>query len=475
MGVSDLVLKNASFLFVSDIVTRLLSFALFLVIARALGTSGLGDYSFIFAFSGLFIVLNDVGLATLFVREVSRDLEKTSYFFRNVLSMKLIFSTIAAAITILAINFTNVSSEVRLSVYVVALATFFFSLKDLFLAVFQAHQKMWFIAIARVLETFLIVTLGMFALFSGYGILGLTFAFLTSYFFVLVVSAFAATKLTDISFGMDFDFQKKFLKNSWPFWFTGIFLAIYFRIDTVMIGLMRGSIETGLYNASYRLLDALYFIPAAVIAAVFPAMSKLHTTSKAALQMLYKKAFYYLFTIALPMGIGATLLADRLLFFIYGNEFAGASIALKVLIWAEVAIFLSSITGYLLNSINKQLLFTFTTAVAAVLNIIMNFFFIKSWGFMGAAVSTVITEFFVLLVLFYFVRKNNYKFNVLKISIKPVIAAGAMTVAIFSLLQFHIILIVIASGAVYFAVLALTKGIEKEEVDLAKTYMKRFF
>jgi len=208
---------------------------------------------------------------------------------------------------------------------------------------------MLFIGVARVLEMLLIVSIGIFALLSGYGILGLAFAFLTAYFFIFVLSGFAVTRFTNIAFGLDFGFQKNFLKRSWPFWFTGIFLAIYFRIDTVMISLMRGSAETGLYNASYRLLDALYFIPAAVIGAIFPAMSQLHVSSKAVLQKLYRKSFYYLFVIALPMGIGATILADRLLFFIYGTEFSGAGIALQILIWAEVAIFLSSLTGHLLN------------------------------------------------------------------------------------------------------------------------------
>jgi len=472
MKVFNIVFKNAGFLFISDVISRLMSFALFLTIAHVLGKNGLGDYSFIFAFTGLFVVLNDIGLSTLFVREAARDLKKSPHFFKNVLTMKVFFSILAALVTIIGINFTNATDEVLFSVYIVAIATFFLSIKDLFLGVFQAHQRMLYIGISRVLEMSLIVIIGILTLRAGYGVLGLAMAFATAYFVVFAVSAFAVSRLTEIRFGFNLEFQKRFLKKALPFWFTGVFLAIYFRIDTVMIGLIRGPAETGLYNASYRFLDALYFIPAAVIGAVFPAMSKLHLTDKAVLQNLYRKSFYYLLTLGLPMAIGATILAERFMSFIYGSEFAGASLALQILIWAEVAIFLSSLTGHLLNAVNKPLLFTLTTAVAAVLNVVLNLFFIKMWGFIGAAISTVITEFFVLAMLFYFARKQGYAVNIFKLSSKPLLASAVMTVLILVLLQFHILLILALSIAGYFAILLITKGIEKDELLALRQFLK---
>src|SRR3989338_2677950 len=93
------VFRNTGFLFAADVFYRLLSFVLFLFIAYSLGASGLGDYSFIFAFAGLFIVVNDIGLSTLFVRETSRDLSKSSYFLGNVLFLKILFGILAAVLT----------------------------------------------------------------------------------------------------------------------------------------------------------------------------------------------------------------------------------------------------------------------------------------------------------------------------------------------------------------------------------------
>lgn len=466
------VFENIGFLFVSDVISRLLSFALFLAIAHTLGKAGLGDYSFIFAFVGLFVVFNDLGIQVLFVREAARDLSKTSYILKNILTLKVLLGLIVAFLTAAAVNFASVSTEVALSVYVVAFATFFFSIKTIFLAVFYAHEKMLFAAFAGVLEMLLAVVLGLLAILAGYGLFGLSLAFLVSYFVVFVVSLVAVRRLTPVSLGFDFGFQGRFVKSSLPFWFSGLFIAIYFRIDTVMISFIRGSAETGLYNASYRLLDALYFIPSAVIAAVFPAMSRLNATNKPALLSLYRKSFYYLLALALPIGVGVTMLAERLTLFIFGSGFSGTHIALQILIWALVAIFLSSLTGFLMNAVDKQMVFTLTTGFAAALNIALNLFFIRLWGYIGAAISTVITEFFVLASLLYFARKNSYSFSIFRTLLKPLMATAVMGAVILALLSLHVLLIVPIAALAYFVVLLILKGVEAEEFHLIGGYLK---
>ena len=478
MRTFGLVFKNMGFLFFSDVITRLLSFALFLVIALVLGQKGLGDYSFIFALTGIIFMLNDLGISTLFVREASRDLKAIQCHFKNVLTMKLFFGFLAAVTTIIAVNiaknFANFSEEIITAVYFAALAILFSGVKDLFLAVFQAFQRMFFIGFARVVEMFLIVSLGIYALSSGHGLVGLTLAFLLAHFIVFIMSLLACSRLIRVGISLDFGFQKKFLKASWPFWFTALFITLSFRTDTVMIRLISGAAETGLYNSSFRLLDALYLIPVAVISAVFPAMSVLYKTDKEMLKRLYRKMFYYLLAIALPMGIGTMFLADRIMLFIYGNEFSGAGNALRILIWAEVAIFLYAVSGYLLNAINRQLLFTATAAGAAVLNVAINLVLIPEFGYIGAAIATVATSFFILVLLFYFAGKSGYRFSVFRISVKPVIATGVMTLVLLALQGMHILLIVPGAAVTYFAVFILLKGVEREEMFLVRKYLKRF-
>ena len=64
----DRIIKNAIALFLGNGIGNLLSFFLMVVIARSLGDVGVGQYSFIFAFGSLILLLGNPGLEYLIVR-----------------------------------------------------------------------------------------------------------------------------------------------------------------------------------------------------------------------------------------------------------------------------------------------------------------------------------------------------------------------------------------------------------------------
>ncbi len=477
MALLNSIFKNFSMVFISDLVGRVLFFFLILSIARFLGAEGLGYYSFIFAFIGLFVLFNDLGLSTLLVREVSRSHESAQKYLSNILSIKVILGVltfIASAITIFAVEGRPF---IIYAVLLASIAMFFSSMKDTFLSVFQSFERMAFIAAIRAIESFLIVALSIAALLLGYGVIAVTLVFLCIYILTFAASLIAVRRIVKLRMSADLTVWKSFLVQSSPFWLTGLFMAIYFRIDTVMLGIMRGYAETGIYNAAYRLLDALYIIPGALIPVLYPVMSRLNITGRKLLEEVYRRAFSYLLIIALPMAVGATFLAGRIMVFVYGGGFSAdvhsAAIGLQILIWAEVFIFLSAISGHLLNSINRQVTFTITAATAAGANVLLNLYFISRWGYVGAAITTVMTEFGVLASLFYFVRRSGYRIRFFGSFIKAVVASAAMVPVIYFLLNLHVLAIIAVSAAVYFAVIFLLKGFEPQDVDVVKGYLKK--
>lgn len=474
MALLNSIFKNFSMVFISDLVGRVLFFFLILSIARFLGAEGLGYYSFVFAFVGLFVLFNDLGLSTLLVREVSRSHSSAQKYISNILSIKVILGVLTFAASAIAIFAAEDRPFIIYAVLLASLAMFFSSMKDTLLSVFQSFERMAFIAAIRAIESFLIVALSMAALLLGYGVIAVTLVFLCIYILTFAASLIAVRRIVKLRLSADFAAWKSFLVQSSPFWLTGFFMAIYFRIDTVMLGIMRGYAETGIYNAAYRLLDALYIIPGALIPVLYPVMSRLHITGRKLLEEVYKRAFSYLLIIALPMAVGATFLAGRIMAFVYRGSFSAdvhsAAIGLQILIWAEVFIFLSAISGHLLNSINRQAVFTITAAAAALANVLLNLYFISRWGYIGAAITTVMTEFGVLASLFYFVRRSGYRIRFFSSFIKAVVASAVMASAIYFLLWMHVLAIIAISAAVYFLVIFLLKGFEKQDVDVVKGY-----
>jgi len=112
--------------------------------------------------------------------------------------------------------------------------------------------------------------------------------------------------------------------------FIGI-IRIYYYIDTVMISLMisNSNEAMGWYNAAYRMVLVLSFIPVTFLGAIYPIMSNYYVTSDKNLGFIFERSFKYLMALAIPIGVGTIILGDQLIFLIYGPEFAPSSMHLK--------------------------------------------------------------------------------------------------------------------------------------------------
>lgn len=474
MSTAKTIVKNAGVLAAAETVNCILSFLLIIVIARTLGEAGLGKYSFAFAFIGLFILVSDFGLSPLLVREIAKDRKLTGRYFRNYLSIKIFLSLLLVLLPAIAILFLNQGTEVMAAVFLAAVAMAFNSMSYPFLVVFNAFERMEYVAWTRLIERIFAFCAGLYVLLSGYGLIALMWVFVFSNLIGFIYSWIAGKRsFVEIGFGLEFGLWKKLFFESWPFWLSVIFITVYFRIDTVMLSLMKGYTVTGWYNAAYKIIDILYKVPTIIIVVLFPALSRFNVSSSKITRLLYERAFHYLFLLAFPIGVGISLLAREIILFVYKEQFLPSVIALQVLIWASVFMFINYLMGYLLNSIGKQRLFTYSTGICCIINIILNLLLIPKYSYMGAGVATVITEVINFGMLYYLTKKNSYWINIPKIMLKPVIAGILMGGFILYFAWINLFLLIFLSAAFYAIILIILKDIGREERDLINLLVRK--
>jgi O-antigen/teichoic acid export membrane protein len=192
--------------------------------------------------------------------------------------------------------------------------------------------------------------------------------------------------------------------------------------------------------------------------------------------LYYERSFKYLLTIGFPIGVGTTLLAARIIRLIYGLEYTPAIIALQVLVWSEVLIFMSVVFGTLLNSINRQIIVTKVCALAAVLNVALNLILIPKYSYIGASIATVATECFAFIFLFTQVSKIGYGLanrSTLRLATKVIVAGSLMGIFAAYFANLNLAILVISSALVYFALIYLFRGIDKTDIELAKHLIRR--
>ena len=472
---SQLIVKNIGFLFNGEIIGQMLTLALVIVISRELGDVGLGKYSFAFSFASIFLLLADFGLPTLITKDVAKNKNLAKGHLTKTFTLKMILNILTLFITLAAILISKKDNETFLLVLLAAIAMCFYNFGGIFRSIFQAYEVMKFEVISKTIERIIAAGIGIFLLLKGYGIFALFWALvLSNAVYYILLHTFNSKKIIPTGISFDLAYWKKVIKDSFPFWLTLIFVSFYVRIDTIMLGFMKDYAVTGWYNAAYRIIDVcvrMLFLP---IIAVFPAFSKFHRISIEKTKLLYEKSFYYMLVFSIPVVAGIVVLAQKIILTIYGSQFVNSIIALQILGFALFFTSLNYLMGYLLNSIEKGKMFTITTGVSTILNVTLNLILIPSYSYIGAGFATVTSEIVNFSMLYYFTRKSDFKLNIFKLILKPMIAALIMSISVFYLKSYSNIAVLAASGAViYFAVLFLIKGIGKEEINLVKSFSFR--
>ncbi len=107
-------------------------------------------------------------------------------------------------------------------------------------------------------------------------------------------------------------------------------------------------------------------------------LSKYSTSSRDKLIIVYEKSLKFLLMLSIPIGIGTLQLADKIIIFLYRQDFVNSILALQILVWVASVLMIYSIVGYVLASINRQPVDTRATCISALLNVGLNLLLIPA-------------------------------------------------------------------------------------------------
>ena len=177
---------------------------------------------------------------------------------------------------------------------------------------------------------------------------------------------------------------------------------IYFRIDTVMVGMMRGDVEVGIYNIAYRIMEGVFFIPSIIMIVFFPMLAKQDRFKE-----IFGKLLFILGGIGLGTSVALYLFSPGLIRLVYGPEFFGSIAVLQTLALVILPVFLGHLTTQSLVALDLNKLYLLVALLGAGLNIMLNYLLIPLRGAVGAAWATLATEIFVTALCGYFVLKRE--------------------------------------------------------------------
>ena len=471
------IARNTALLLISNVASFVLGFFFTMYVARYLAAEGFGVLSFALAFTAIFGVLTDIGLQTLMIREITRDKSLAPKYLGNIAVLKVVLGIITFGLIALTAYLLHYPAETIKVIYLLALSVIAGAFGQMFYGVFRAHERMEFEALGGALGGALILAGAFWVIHYDLGIIGFAWV----YFVVSMITAgycfvISAWRFTMPRIAVDLGFWKEMLKLAWPFALSGVFLTIYLWMDSVMLSAMKGNEAVGWYNAAYRLILILSFVPAAYFGAVFPIMSRFHVSSKEFLRFIHERSFKYLLMLGVPIGVGTTLLANKIILLIFGVEYYPSIIVLQILVWSTVLSFIGGVFANLFQSVNRQMVLAWIFGSAAVLKVVLNLVLIPGHSYTGASIATLVTGFIALALFLIWSSRIGYGISVKNttgIIIRVLIASAVMGLPVYYFQNFYMLAMVPLAALLYFLVLYIIGGVDKEDLNLLEQIIKR--
>lgn len=472
MGDARVIVKNTMVLLSAKAVNSIMGFFYMMYTARYLGVEGFGVLSFGLAFTGIFAIVSDIGLNTLFTREAARDKSLTKKYLGNIAGIKIILVIIMVGIIALVANMMSYPPQTIRVIYLLTLFIIFSAFTGLFNSVFQVYEQMEYQSIGEVLNSVIMLAGILYAIKNGFDTLGFAKIYVIASFIVLLYSiTICIWKFVLPKIEIDLNVWKLVFKEALPFGLTASFGIIYTYADSVILYSLQGDTVVGWYNAAYRLIQYLIFVPIVINIAVFPAMSRFYVSSESSLKLIYEKYSKLMIVIAIPMGLGTTVLAGDIIHLIYRNDYDQSIIALQLLIWTSVLTFAGAAFVRLLESTNKQRVITKLSAICMVVNIALNLMLIPVYSYIGASIAILVTQFILFVGVLILSYKFGYGIEVEKVKkelSKVLIASIAMVAFILIFINQNVLFLIASSAVIYLIVYYVLGGFDDDDINLLK-------
>ena len=178
------------------------------------------------------------------------------------------------------------------------------------------------------------------------------------------------------------------LSQSWLVFAGSIFAILNLKIDQVMLKWYQGAEQVGIYAVAAQLSEAWYFIPTAIVASFFPKLIQLKKDNNQQYLLRLQQLFSVLFLIAFSVAFVVSLGGDLLIRTFFGVRYLDSSSVLTVHIWAAIFIFMRALFSRWILIEDALVFSLITQGFGALINILLNYFWINEYGVMGAAYAT---------------------------------------------------------------------------------------
>jgi O-antigen/teichoic acid export membrane protein len=467
-GLGKIIFKNTAFVTMGNFALKVVHFLFNVYVIRELGDGRFGQYSTVLAFTGLFSIFAELGMTQYAMREIARDRTKAKFYLWNLIAIRSILAVVGVIGITVAGRAVGYSDELVLGIFLHTTGYLLSAVAIPLEAVLNGNERLDYVTANRVIAQLVIVILGSIFLFNGFGYIWLLIANLVSILPTIAIGIWALKRhrLIDFSIQINPRAWLTIIKAGIPFGIISLALTIAFSIDTVMLSMWVSDSEVGWYNVAYNLVRSMMLFFTGFSVAIVPSLSRTYVQDTNSVYNWYQRSVKFIMLISLPIAFGGLVVADQLIDFLYTPEYIPSALGLKILVWDVPLLMFTSFNGNMTTVIGAERSAARIYTINAIANVILNAYAIPRYGFIGAAVVTVVTDLIGAIQFHMLMRQRLALPDMKSVLLRVLAASGIMAGVIFMVGNLHVIGLVLLGGVLYAGLVLLFKLLDSSEMDL---------
>lgn len=434
------------------------------LIARAGGPHSLGVYQFALTFTAMFPFY--YGIPSLLAREVARRPEEAREWVETGTLIALLTGGSFLVLFVAGVRVVGASHETALTVSLAALGMVFDGVARVQFSAFWAWERMRLETLVTILQEAAFLVAIAVVLATGGGVQKALLGFTAS----RVLGAVVAWLVVGRRLGAlpvpraGTELLRRTFRRCTPFAVNDTLTLTYMRADAVMLGIFKGPVAVGLYQAGTNLVLYLNVLARCINYALYPRMSKAWPDRPGELGRLRDASFRLIGVIAMPITVGSLLLAPRTFRFLYGPRFDRAVLTYQLLVVVVPIRMLGHTLSLALSATDRQTRRTIAVTITAAANVLLNLYFIQRWSYVGAAITTIICETELLFVYALFLRRIAGRSEMARALSLPTLACLPLALAVLATRHQQLSMSIAAGGVAYVAAM-LVFGLARASGD----------
>jgi len=448
------------------------------VLGRMLGPADYGRYGLIVNLTTTVVMLTGNGIPTAMSKYISEIFETNSELVlvikrRAAWLQTLLMTIVTAVFYFLAPVFSSLLHDqtltplFRISAFILPS----FAAASFYLYYYIGIHRFGLQATMKIIRSFarVIFVIGLAYYFGVKGsvtayIIAPASVFLTAW----IIDRFWIDRLFPQKSTQEFPWRK-LLDYAWPVTLFMLFFQILTSLDLYMVKAILGDDRlTGIYNAALTLGYIPYYLFYALTLVMLPSISRTtFNENHAETTRIVSRSLRMMVMIIIPLAVAMIVYAVPIIQFFFGNRYVSAALPFQILTFGISFLSIFYVMSFALNGAGKIMIPMYVSLGGMLLNGILNYIFVQSYGIIGSAVATAITSILITITILFYTHRHFdglMKFG----KLLKFIAAGAVML-LFSFLfppqKWIFILWSLILSGIYLGALFLMKEFTREDFD----------